>query len=156
MYPWFVPLQIVKDFTSINPSLLDNNVWVTCLDVKEGESIAFYAGDSEGSTLEFRAPDDWRTKECVFHLHKKNTSLHRIGILQVLIVVQANFIFTISFDHSLKGFDATNGTEFFSIRNPNKCVYTTIYWDQQYQELFIADEKGWLTVLNVYMEKPLV
>lgn len=56
----------------------------------------------------------------------------------------------------MKGFDATNGTEFFQIKNPNKCVYTSIYWDQQYQELFIADEKGFLTVLNVYMEKPLV
>jgi hypothetical protein len=124
--------------------------------VKEGESIAFYAGDSEGSTLEFRAPDDWRTKDCIFHLFKKNTSLHRIGIIQVLNVVQANFIFTISFDQSLKGFDATNGTEFFCIKNPNKCVYSTIFWDQRYQELFIADEKGFLTVLNVYMEKPLV
>jgi hypothetical protein len=131
MYPWFVPLQIVKDFTSINPSITENNVWVTSLDVKEGESIAFYAGDSEGSTLEFRAPDDWRTKDCIFHLFKKNTSLHRIGIIQVLNVVQANFIFTISFDQSLKGFDATNGTEFFCIKNPNKCVYSTIFWDQR-------------------------
>ena len=61
MYPWFVPLQIVKDFTSVNPSPVDNNVWVTCFDVKEGESIALYAGDSEGSLLEFKAPDNWRT-----------------------------------------------------------------------------------------------
>ena len=157
MYPWFVPLQIVKDFTSINPSVIDNNVWVTCLDVKEGENIAFYAGDSEGSTLEFKAPDDWRTaKDCVFELKKKNQSLHRIGIVQVLIIVQANFIFTISFDQQLKGFDATNGTEFFCLKNPNKCIYTSIFWDSTYQELFIADEKGFLTVLNVYMEKPLV
>lgn len=99
MYPWFVPLQIVKDFTSISASLMDNNVWVTCLDVKEGESIAFYAGDSEGSTMEFRAPDDWRVaKDCLFHLNKKSQSLHRIGIIQVLIIVQANFIFTIAYD----------------------------------------------------------
>jgi len=156
MYPWFVPLQIVKDFTSINPSLIDNNVWITCFDVKEGESIAVYAGDSEGSTLEFKAPEEWRTKDCVFHLAKKNTSLHRIGIIQVLIVIQANFIFTISHDQYLKGFDATNGTEFFAIRNPNKCIYTSIFWDSLFQELFIADERGFITVLNVYMEKPLV
>lgn len=66
MYPWFVPLQIVKDFTSVNPSPVDNNVWVTCFDVKEGESIALYAGDSEGSLLEFKAPENWRTQECIF------------------------------------------------------------------------------------------
>jgi hypothetical protein len=82
--------------------------------------------------------------------------LHRIGIIQVLIVVQANFIFTISHDQYLKGFDATNGTEFFAIRNPNKCIYTSIFWDSLFQELFIADERGFITVLNVYMEKPLV
>ena len=100
MYPWFVPLQIVKDFTSVNPTTtsLDNSVWLTCLYVKEGENIAFYAGDSEGSSLEFRAPVEWRTQECVFHLHKKNPQLHRIGIIQVLNIVQANFIFTIAFD----------------------------------------------------------
>jgi hypothetical protein len=74
----------------------------------------------------------------------------------VQIVVQANFIFTISYDQYLKGFDATNGTEFFSIKNPNKCIYTSIFWDSVQQELFIADEKGFVTVLNVYMEKPLV
>ena len=74
----------------------------------------------------------------------------------MVIVVQANFIFTMSFDQYLKGFDATNGTEFFQIKNPNKCIYSTLYWDTVYQELFIADEKGFLTVLNVYMEKPLV
>ncbi len=56
----------------------------------------------------------------------------------------------------MKGFDATNGTEFFAIRNPNKCVYTSIFWDNVYQELFISDEKGYVTVLNVYQEKPLV
>jgi hypothetical protein len=132
MYPWFVPMQIVKDFPSVNPSALDNNVWVTCFDLKEGESIALYAGDSEGSMLEFKAPEDWRTKECIFSLSKKSQQMHRIGIIEVKIVVQANFIFTISHDQHLKGFDATNGTEFFSIRNPNKCIYTSIFWDSQF------------------------
>ena len=133
MYPWFVPLQIVKDFTSINTSIIDNNVWVTCFDVKEGESIALYAGDSEGSILKFNAPDEWRVRECIFSLDKKlDKPPHRIGIIQILIVVQANFIFTISHDQYLKGFDATNDTEFFAIRNPNKCVYTSIFWDSQH------------------------
>jgi hypothetical protein len=82
MYPWFVPLQIVKDFTSINSSIIDNNVWVTCFDVKEGESIALYAGDSEGSILKFKAPDEWRVRECIFSLDKKlDKPPHRIGII---------------------------------------------------------------------------
>ena len=61
MYPWFVPLQIVKDFTSINASLIDNNVWVQCFDIREGESLNIHAGDSEGSLLKFKPIEkDWR------------------------------------------------------------------------------------------------
>ena len=56
----------------------------------------------------------------------------------------------------MKGFDATNGSEFFCIKNPNKTVYTSIFWDNQFQELYIADEMGYIWVLNVYMEKPLI
>ena len=57
MYPWFVPLQIIKDFTSITPTSIDNNVWVTCLDTQEGEKFKLFAGDSEGSMLTFRIAD---------------------------------------------------------------------------------------------------
>lgn len=85
MYPWFVPLQIVKDFTSINASMIDNTVWLTCFDVKEGENLGILAGDSEGSMLAFKAPEDWRN-DCVFELAKKTPSIHRIGIIQILMV----------------------------------------------------------------------
>ena len=61
-----------------------------------------------------------------------------------------NFVFTISFDQQLKGFDATNGSEFFCIKNPNKCAYTGIFWETQFQELYISDEQGYIGVLNVY------
>jgi hypothetical protein len=98
MYPWFVPLQIVKDFTSISASLIEREaVQIQCFDIKEGENLGIFAGDSEGSMLIFRAPENWRN-DCVFELAKKTPSIHRIGILQVLLVVQANFVFTISFD----------------------------------------------------------
>ena len=81
MYPWFVPLQIIKDFTSRNPAALENNVWVCCMDLKEGESLGIFAGDSEGSMMVFRAPEDWRNVECVFELPKKPVPVHRIGII---------------------------------------------------------------------------
>ena len=53
-YPWFVPLQIIKDFTSINISAIDNNVWVTGIDVNDVDKFRLYAGDSEGSMLAFK------------------------------------------------------------------------------------------------------
>jgi len=87
----------VRDFTSINASLIDNSVWVTCFDLKVGENLGIFAGDSEGSMLMFKAPDNWRS-DCVFELQNKTQSIHRIGIIQVLYAVQANFVFTISYD----------------------------------------------------------
>jgi hypothetical protein len=33
VYPWFVPLQIIKGFTSINMTSIDSNVWITALDI---------------------------------------------------------------------------------------------------------------------------
>jgi len=42
------------------------------------------------------------------------------------------------------------------MKNPNKVTYTSIFWDNQFQELYIADELGYIWVLNVYVEKPLL
>lgn len=53
MYPWFVPLQIIKDFTSINLTSIESNVWITALDLQDTEVFKLYAGDSEGSMLTF-------------------------------------------------------------------------------------------------------
>jgi WD40 repeat protein len=153
MYPWFVPLQIIKDFTSINPTSIDNNVWVTCLDMQEGEKFKLFAGDSEGSMLTFKIADGQEYSN-IFELEGKKSSIHRIGIIQTLLVPQENFVFTISFDQHLKAFDTTFSNEFFTLKNPNKVVYTSIFWDDQV--LYIADEMGYVGVLNVYMDKPFI
>lgn len=105
--------------------------------------------------LMFKAPDNWRS-DCVFELQNKTQSIHRIGIIQVLYAVQANFVFTISYDQNLKGFDATNDTEFYCMKNPNKVIFTSIFWDNDFQELYISDELGFVWVLNVYVDKPVV
>lgn len=73
-------------------------------------------------------------------------------------------MFTISYDQHLKGFDATNGSEeFFSQKNPNRALYTSIFWDLKHQvgpynpqELYVSDETGFVGVMNVYVDKPLL
>lgn len=153
MYPWFVPLQIIKDFTSINPTSIDNTVWVTCLDAQEGEKFKLFAGDSEGSMLTFKIAEG-QEYSSIFELENKKSSIHRIGIIQTLLVPQENFVFTISYDQHLKAFDTGFSNEFFSLKNPNKVIYTSICWDEQY--LYISDEMGYVGVLNVYMDKPFI
>lgn len=65
-----------------------------------------------------------------------------------------NFVFTISKDQHLKAFDSNFNNEFFSLKNPNKVCYSSVFWDENV--LYIADELGFVGVLNVYMENPFV
>ena len=55
MFPWLVPLQIIKDFTSIHTiNANEKPVWITALDVDDSEKFKLYAGDSDGSMLTFK------------------------------------------------------------------------------------------------------
>ena len=112
-----------------------------------------FASDSEGSMLTFKVTEASDHLQ-IYELDNKKASIHRIGIIQTLLVQSENFVFTISYDQYLKAFDASFNNEFFQLANPNKVIYTSIYWDDQV--LFIADEMGYVGVLNVYMDKPLL
>ena len=35
--------------------------------------------------------------------------------------------------------------------NPNKCLYTSICWDDQTQKLYLADEMGYIYIANIYL-----
>jgi len=154
-YPWFICIQTIKDFQSVSGfNALENPIWISSLEFKEGESLALFAGDSEGSMVILRPKDSWR-EGGQFELWKKNPQVHRLGITQLLLVIQENFVFTISYDQCLRGFDAANGGEFLCIKNPNKCLYTSLFWDETSQELLVADEAGYIGVLNVYVENPI-
>ena len=54
----------------------------------------------------------------------------------------------------MKAFDANFNNEFFNLKNPNKVCYSAIHWDENV--LYLADELGFVGVLNVYMDKPFV
>lgn len=84
-YPWFVIHQKVTDFTSINQQL-DVDTWINCLEVNETERLGIYAGDSEGSLLKFKAPNDWRgskkqgNQKVEFEFEYKKRGIHRFGL----------------------------------------------------------------------------
>lgn len=42
------------------------------------------------------------------------------------------------------------------MKNPQKCCYTSIFWDTLEQELYAADEKGYVYIINVYQEDKIV
>ena len=75
----------------------------------------------------------------------------------MLLVVSENLIFTISYDQTLKWFEATERERetHNELNNPNKTIFTCLCWDYQEQELYAADEKGYIYVINVYQEDKL-
>lgn len=42
------------------------------------------------------------------------------------------------------------------MKNPNKCCYTSICWDKEEGELYAADEKGFIYIINVYQEDKVI
>lgn len=92
--------------------------------------MQLYAGDSEGSIYIFEAKDDWREAVDVeLTIKYKMAEAHRNLIIQVLLVTQENLIFTISYDQTLRWFETTERAQQVELVNPNKAVYTCLFWD---------------------------
>eukprot|EP00743_Colponemidia_sp_Colp-15_P004981 GILK01005367.1.p1 GENE.GILK01005367.1~~GILK01005367.1.p1 ORF type:complete len:818 (+),score=111.10 GILK01005367.1:64-2517(+) len=152
LYPWF---KIVQSIRGVPCKDRYTAGWVNAVSARGGESLAIYAGDSQGSLSIYRPQDLGRRKEISFELVKKNDKVHDLGISQVLLVASDNFLFTLGFDQTMRAFEATNGSEFFKVENQNRCMFTGVGWDSHQQELYLVDEMGYLAVWNVYMEKCL-
>ena len=103
---------------------------MTCFDQKVGENVQLYAGDSEGSFYIFEANEEWRESSDVeLKVQYKMQDAHRISIIQVLLVTQENLIFTIGYDQTLRWFETTERQKQVELENPNKAVYTCMFWD---------------------------
>ena len=86
MFPWLVPLQIIKDFSSIHTiNANDKPVWITALDIDDSEKFKLFAGDSDGSMLTFQVPPGQEFSQ-VLELENKKSSIHRIGVIQTHLV----------------------------------------------------------------------
>lgn len=131
----------------------DMEVWINCIDVQDSENLAFHAGDSEGSMLDFKASDDWR-QNCEFRLDgDKKRGIHKQnhGIIQILdLMKKESCIFTIGYDQYINGYGKSKEM-FFNYANPNKCLFTSIAWDDKDKLLYIADEQGYVYIAHVYL-----
>ena len=43
-----------------------------------------------------------------------------------------------------------------ALKNPQKCCYTSIFWDTLDSLLYAGDEKGYVYIINVYQEDEIV
>lgn len=155
LYPFYVCIQTLTEHLSLKShDTLSKGVWVSALVWKEGDEIRLLAGDSKGTINIYKLDDGWR-EHMNFSLEKTGGEYHNLIISQLLLVPQENFLFSISFDQYFKGLDATNGNEFVTVRNLNRCYFTALIWDYSAHELIAGDEKGYVGVWNVYHERPL-
>jgi len=155
LYPSYTCIQVLTDHLGgrqFEDSSL--SLWICSLVWRSGDQLLLYAGDSEGVITIYK-PDEAASEAFQFRMDRKNDIVHRLTVNRLLLVTQENFVFSISFDQHLKGLDATDGTELVSIRNLNRCNFTTMRWDSNHHELIAADELGFLGIWNVYHEKPL-
>ena len=64
-------------------------------------------------------------------MKEKTENISKFGIIQVLLVVSENLIFTISADQTLRWYEATDvdTKKPPCIENPNKAIFTYMCWD---------------------------
>jgi hypothetical protein len=65
-------------------------------------------------------------------------------------------IFTISYDQTLKWFETSERALQVELHNPNKAVYTCLFWDSVDQQLFAADNRGFVYIIDIYEEDKVI
>ena len=161
LYPWFNTVHI-----------LDNKKrWVTAASLRGGEGMALYVGDSEGDLTFYTpssSPSSFSSSSSLspsqslspskqqqngeevqsfnFELSelqgKKHNHVHELGITDILLIPEQNFLCTMSHDCTVRIYDAMTGAPFLTIKNEKRCRFTAIAWHEPYQELFLADLQG--------------
>ena len=149
-HPWFNCCQILQDFSPRKG--FDHIVYINSLVTKFGENlITLYGGDTEGNVHLFK-PDSWKA-DSSFLLEKTIAHFHRLTIISIITIDKDNSVFTIGFDQMIQGFEETSGKQFFSYRNPHKCLFTSICWNSHHQELISCDELGHIYFINVHSDQ---
>ena len=129
-------------------------------------------GTSEGSAA--APPPDM--KDLV--LHQAWTHLHSLGVSPVYacrransvfgfkstplslntqvtaleLVIEHNFLISLSFDCTCAVIDASTGTPFLKVENPRHVRYTGVVWDSHQDQLILCDHAGYFQAWNTFTE----
>jgi|EP00945_MAST-04E_sp_MAST-4E-sp1_P003049 WD40 repeat protein len=148
LFPFFEVVQTIR---------MPGESCFTQISLKSGEGLSAYLVDNTGGLSFYNQTDYASSTKELFELdkHRSRQVVHRLGVTHVLIVQSQNFVITLSYDNSMRVFDAMTGSPFLSVDNPHRCRYTGLDWNETEQELFLVDASGYLHVWNIYMEKCL-
>jgi hypothetical protein len=90
-----------------------------------------FTGDTEGSLHILKQEENWKPTSN-FVIEKSYFNFHRLHVIQILSIDKDNTMFSIGFDQKIIGFEELAGKQFFSYKNPHKCLFTSIDWNPSY------------------------
>ena len=86
---------------------------------------------------------------------RKWDNIHRLGISSLKLMTDEGLMISLSFDCSCKISDATLGHTFYSLNNPQRCMYTGCIYLSNRSCYLLTDELGHIEVYNPQMEKSI-
>ena len=170
LFPWFQTLQTVP-----NPDGPER--YFSSVDVRVGDTTHIYSGDSSGNLHVLELARDFHgspgvmlgtdeegaavktvpPKTELFKLNRRwrkgQVPPHSLGITHVKVIPSQNFLVTLSYDCTLRVYDAMSCKPFLTEENPHRNRFTGMAWNDSHQELIVVDSGGWMYVWNIYMEK---
>ena len=81
--------------------------------------------------------------------------VHTLGVTDLVLVPEQNFLVSLSYDNTCAVVDAASGSVFLHITNMHHTRYTGVAWDRAFDELVICDTQGHLEVWNTTSERHL-
>eukprot|EP01016_Furgasonia_blochmanni_P038785 TRINITY_DN4728_c0_g2_i5.p1 TRINITY_DN4728_c0_g2~~TRINITY_DN4728_c0_g2_i5.p1 ORF type:complete len:316 (-),score=45.38 TRINITY_DN4728_c0_g2_i5:1735-2682(-) len=131
-YPGFTCIQTLTNFSV--KKMLSQHPLITAMSTRSGENPGVYVGDSEGNVHFLR-----HRKLAVhydphpYEIEKTNIGVHRLSVIQLLVVLKENILFSIGYDQKIVAYEANTGKQFYTMSNPHKCIFTAIDWDYEQQ-----------------------
>jgi WD40 repeat protein len=143
LYPWYQCIQTLNNNSGLRscPNTLSSYICT--------EQNILYVGDDKGRLYTISSPDKINLQ--IQH----SLRIHTLSITHILMIPCETLIITLSYDHTIQIHDAYTNNGFFAIENPTRCRYTDMCWNEEYKELYLVDEFGYLQVWNIYVEKCL-
>lgn len=84
---------------------------------------------------------------------KRWENFHRLGITALHVSFDEGYLFSTSFDGTLKVSDAILGQAFFTVTNPKLAMFTGFVWLSDSSTLYLSDELGYLGMCTTFDEK---
>lgn len=144
-YNYYTKTQVLKDFGS---------AWVNCVLYAATQFVGdgtLFVADSNG-TLHLYKPRMERIT-IKFRKHKRWTAMHELGIYDIGWSPKDNFLFTLSFDNTVRVTDITTGKRFASYTHPRMKRFSGMCYNDKLREMLLADLDGVLYVWHVYTGK---